>query len=72
MASQLDDIQEMVKEIRTAIYGNGKDGLLTRVKLVEQAQDGDVWRWRTLIGLVGVLTVGILGKVAYDLIKHLS
>ena len=72
MASQLDEIQEMVKEIRTAIYGNGKDGLLTRVKVVEEAQKGDVWRWRALIGLVGTLTAGIVIRFAYDLIKHLS
>jgi len=72
MASQLDEIQEMVKEIRTAIYGNGKDGLLTRMKVIEQAQAGDTWRWRALYGLVGALTVGILGRSIYDLIKHLS
>ena len=58
-------IEKKLDSLTNAILGNGKAGLTTRVTLVEQAQDGDKWRWRLVIGLTGTLAI----KLAYDVIS---
>jgi len=59
-------------EVRSWILGNGKEGLMERVRVVEEAQKGDTWRWRMLIGLAGSIAVYLAGHGIYDLIQHLS
>lgn len=65
MSTQLERIEGKLDKALEAIYGNGKDGLMTRVKEVETAQKGDIWRWRLVIGGGVALVV----RIIYQLIS---
>ena len=65
--TQLDRIEEKLDKVHDAIYGNGKDGLMTRMAVVEKDQKSDTWRWRAIFGMMAV----VIGKVVYQVITHL-
>ena len=64
-SKKLDTIFEKIDGMERTIYGKGgsKDGLATRVMVLEETEESHKYTPRTLF--VGV--TGIIGKVLYDI-----
>lgn len=61
-------IESLIHKHEEAIYGNGKPGVLTRMKEVETAQENHKLNIRVIWGAF----VAIVFKIAYDFVAFLS
>jgi len=70
VATQLDRIEEKIDKVHDAVYGNGKTGLNERMAIMENDQEADKGRWKTLFGIAGAIFIVVVGKIIYDLVSH--
>lgn len=65
-SKEIATAQESITEIRHAIWGNGRDGLLTRIARLEDAMTNAKW----LFGMVTASVLSSVGSLVVALLKH--
>jgi len=63
--SEIHEIREDVRDIRQALFGNGKSGLFERVALLEQRSRAAQYILMVIIGVAASVAASIAARVLF-------